>query len=312
MSISAPEKRAGIRRFQSPTLEELGRAAEVCYTRWPYMRDLDSPARFRAFQQLGVELCAMVDGGGAMQSVGYLLPSSIQLGGETLAWHYMFHVAARPSTAGAGAMLVKQVMKWYPAIFGVGITPDAERLYQAFRWQPHEGFWRGVYPVNLSRMLKDYGERIPQAWLRRLLRGSAGVYNLGARAREALWSAGARCAPWQPEGEGKARVLATYLPLVACGPVRAADVGGVGRILSLPEEGSARQHAAVWRALRRRNAKFCELLITSKATRKRAIRLGYIPVRLPVWCWDSQGVLERAIPALRERGISFLDTDKVV
>jgi hypothetical protein len=312
MSISAPENRAGIRRFVAPALEEFEQAAEVCYTRWPYMRDLDSPSRFHAFQQLGVELCAMVDGSGAMQSVGYLLPSSTEVEGETLAWHYMFQVASRPGVAGAGAMLVKQVMKWYPAIFGVGITPDAERLYEAFRWQPHDGFWRGVYPVNMARMLQDYGDRIPQAWLRRLLRASAGMYNLGARALEGLCSAGTRCETWQPDGAGKARVLAGYLPLVACGPVRAADVGGVGRILSLPEEGSARQHAAVWRALRRRNAKFCELLLPSRASRRRAIALGYIPLRLQVWCWDPKGVLARAIPALRVKGISFLDTDKVV
>ena len=44
----------------------------------------------------------------------------------------MFQVAARPAAAGAGAMLVRQVMQWYPAIFGMGITPDAERLYKAF------------------------------------------------------------------------------------------------------------------------------------------------------------------------------------
>jgi hypothetical protein len=145
-----------------------------------------------------------------------------------------------------------------------------------------------------------------------LLRGSAGIYNAAAAAFEMVWSAGMRCEPWQPDQEGKPRVLASYLPLLACGPVRAADVGGVGRILSLPEEGSSRQHAAIWRALRRRKGKFCELLLTSPEARTRAMKLGYVPLRLPVWCWDPRGVLARAIPALRRKGISFLDTDKVV
>jgi hypothetical protein len=312
MSTSAPEGRAGIRRFVSPTLEELAQAAEVCYTRWSYMRDLDSPARFRAFQQFGVELCAMVDRGGCMQSVGYLIPASMEMAGETLRWHYMFHVAARPSTAGAGAMLVKQVMQWYPAIFGMGITPAAERLYQAFHWQLYDGFWRGVHPVNLGRMLRDYGDRVPHAWQRHLLRASAGIYNCAAWMFETVLSLGAPCGPWRPGEDGKARVLAGYLGLLASGPVRVADVGGVGRILSLPDVGSLRQHAAIWHALRQRNTKFCELLLFSEAARKRSIWLGYVPLRLPVWCWDKHGVLARAIPALRQRGISFLETDKVV
>ena len=312
MSTSAPEGRAGIRRFATPTLEEFAQAGELCATRWSFLREFNSPARYRAFQQLGVELCAMVDAGGAMQSVGYLIPGRMELDGEWLAWHYMFHVASRPSTAGAGAMLVKQVMQWYPAIFGMGITPDAERIYQAFRWQPYDGFWRGVHPVNLARMLRDHGEQIRGAGWRRLLQSSAGLYNVANRVLETLLSFGVRAQPWQPAEEGKARALAGYLALLGCGPVRAVDVGGVGRILSLPDAGSLRQHAAIWRGLRARNAKFCEMLLYSDATRKRARRLGYVPLRLPVWCWDKQGVLARAIPALRERGISFLDTDKVV
>jgi len=312
MSTSAPEGLAGIHRFVSPTLDQFAQAAEVCYTRWKYMRDLDSPERFRGFQRLGVELCAMTDGGGSMQSVGYLIPAQMELGGETLRWHYMFQVAARPAAAGAGAMLVRQVMQWYPAIFGMGITPDAERLYKAFRWCPHDGFWRGVHPVNLARMLQDYGERIPRLWVRRLLRASAGIYNLAGRPIESLLSLGVRCESWRPAEEGKSRTLAGYMTLLACGPVRVADVGGVARILSLPHEGSLRQHAAVWRALRRRNVKFCEMLLFSDEVRRRALRLGYVPLRLPVWCWDPQKILERVIPALRKQGISFLGTDKVV
>ena len=312
MSISAPDKSRGIRRIVSPTLDDFAQAADLCALRWTFLRQFNGPARYRAFQQLRVELCAMVDGAGVMQSVAYLIPGELDVDGELLRWHYMFHVASRPSAAGAGAILVKQVMQWYPAIFGIGITPDAEQIYKAFRWQPHDGFWRGVHPVNLARMLQDHGEQIRGAGLRRLLRTSAGLYNLAVKALELLLSVGARAEPWQPAEDGKPRVMASYLKLLACGPVRAVDVGGIGRILSLPEEGSLRQHAAIWRALRRQNTKFCELLLFSDTARRRAWKLGYLPLRLPVWCWDKQGVLARAIPALRQRGISFLDTDKVV
>jgi hypothetical protein len=49
------------------------------------------------------------------------------------------------------------------------------------------------------------------------------------------------------------------------------------------------------------------MLLFSEDARKRSWRIGYIPIPLPVWCWDPRGILSRAIPVLRER-----DTDKVL
>jgi hypothetical protein len=89
-------------------------------------------------------------------------------------------------------------------------------------------------------------------------------------------------------------------------------VGGTARLLTPLAAGSLRQHAAVWRALRRRGARLCEVLLYSEEDRGRAWRKGYIPIPLQVWCWDKQGILARAIPALRERGFTFFDTDKVI
>lgn len=302
---------AEIRRFTNPTLSEFMLASEVCYTRWDYQRALDSPQRFRAFQDMGVELVAMIDGQGDMQCVGYLIPATMELNGETLRWYYMFQVASRPGSPGAGALLVKQIMQWYPAIFGMGITPDAERLYKAFRWQQYEGFWRGVHPVNLSRMIADYGERITKPWLRTALKASSGLYNGISRLVEPLLSMGMSGRKWVP-AEGRAAVLGTYLPLYEAGPVRAVNVGGAARLFSLPAEGGLREHAALWAALRRDNAKFCEMLLFNEQARAKSWWRGYIPLRLPVWCWDKQGVLAKAIPVLRERGMTFLDTDKGV
>src|SRR5580704_15105297 len=106
MSVSA-EARPGFHRIEAPTLDQFADAAEVCYTLWNYMRELDSPARFEAFRKRKVELCALVNGEGVMQCVGYLLPSQIEVDGATLSWHYMFQVASRPEAAGAGALLVR-------------------------------------------------------------------------------------------------------------------------------------------------------------------------------------------------------------
>lgn len=310
MSASA-ESRSRFRRIETPALEDFAEAAEVCYMRWPYMRELDSPARFRAFQQLKVELCAFTDSAGAMQCVGYLVPSQIEIDGETLSWYYMFQVASRPEAAGAGAMLVRQIMQWYPAIFGMGITPDAEKLYLAFKWQPYSGFWRGVHPLNITRLVKDFGSRITDEGKRRLLSSTAGVGNFFGFATEAIASLGTVARPWMP-ASGKGAIVQTYLSLFESGEVRAADVGGTGRLLSLIGAGSLRQHAAVWRALRKRDARLCEVLLYNESDRKLAWRKGYIPMPLQVWCWDRQNIIARAMPVLRRQGFSFFDTDKVI
>ena len=102
------------------------------------MRELDSEARFRAFQRLRVELCVLVGANGVMQCVGYLVPSSIEVGGETLTWYYMFQVASRPEAAGAGSLLMRQIMKWFPAYSGWGSRRMRE-LYRAFQWQQYPG-----------------------------------------------------------------------------------------------------------------------------------------------------------------------------
>jgi len=310
MSVSA-EARGGFRRLEAPGLDQFAEAAEVCYTRWDYMRELDGEARFEAFRNLNVELVVLLNGEGVMQCVGYLLPASIEIAGETLSWHYMFQVASRPEAAGAGALLVRQVMRWYPAIFGMGITPDAERLYKAFRWQPYEGFWRGVHPLNVPRLLKDFGGRIVNPRLRRLLEASAGLFDSFGASVDTICSLGTRSTPWKPR-EGKGAVVATYLNMYSCGEVRAADVGGTGRLLSAAGAGTLRQHAAIWRTLRKRGARLCEVLLSSDTDRRRAWQTGYIPIPLQVWCWDREGILARAIPALRARGFTFLDTDKVL
>lgn len=311
---------ATFERIARPTAAEYEQAAEVCYARFPYQRALDSPERFRVFGILGVELAVMRHQDGSFRCVAFLLPSELQIvgeQGETLRWHYMFQVASLPGVPGAGALLVRQIMQWYPAIFGMGITTDAEKLYQAFRWQHYDGFWRGVHPIDLSRMVADYGSRLVSPAARSLLRAFSGVYNFASIPMEWLLAFGRSATPVSAQpgisrGAGKASLVASYLRLFECGPIRAADVGGMARLLSPPETGSLMHHAALWRSLRKIDAKACEMLLVSPASRRRAMRLGYVPLALQVYCWDKGGVLAKAIPILKQRGLTFLDTDKTV
>lgn len=309
-------------RIVQPSVADFEAASEVCYSRFPYQRKLDSKERFLGFQKMGVELAVMRGDDGTFQCVCFLLPSQISLGAETLRWHYMFQVASLPTAAGAGGLLIRQVMQWYPAIFGMGITPDAEKLYKVFRWKPFPGFWRGVHPVDLAHMIEDYGGRIEQAWKRAALGAGSGLYNTacvpaewllaGGRKAKAWAGTGWKSETWTASGDPKSAVLGTYLPLFESGGLRTADVGGVGRLLTPVDAGSLADHAALWRALRNRGVKFCETLLYSKPACSAAKRYGYLPMELQVYCWDKGGVLERAIPELQRRNFTFLDTDKTV
>jgi hypothetical protein len=321
-----------LERIVQPTILDFEAASAVCYARFPYQRGLDSPERFAGFQKLGVELAVMRGADGDFQCVCFLLPSEITIAGETLRWYYMFQVANLPTAAGAGGLLIRRVMQWIPSIFGMGITPDAETLYKAFRWKPFSGFWRGVHPVNLSKMIEDYGARIDKPWKRTVLEAGSGLYNAVSVPAEWLLSGGGVANAWDGKtwdggncdnkdgeqdkrtarGEAKSAILGTYLPLFESGGLRAADVGGAGRLLTPVGAGSFSDHVALWRALRVRGAKFCETLLHSREACRSAKRLGYLPIELQVYCWDKGGVLERAIPELRRRNFTFLDTDKTV
>lgn len=301
-------------RLTAPTLEQFAEAAEVNYVRTPYQRALDSPARFRAFQRLGVEV-ALVRREDRMEAVAYLLPSSIETPEGRVEWVYMFQVAARIEAPGAGALLIRQVMKWYSAILGIGITPDAVRIYQAFKWTHYRDLWRLVHPLRLDRMIEDYGSRLGTPWKRGILGAMAGVYDFAGGAVETILAAGASCEPWKPAAsEIKASAVSEYLPLYRSGELTAVNVGGAGRIGNPPASGlgSLRQHAALWRQMRRDGLKFCEMLIPTPELLQRAKRLGYWPVPLPVWYWDKNGTMAPVLEQLGSGRISFLETDKVV
>jgi len=301
-------------RLTAPTLEQFAEAAEVNYVRTPFQRALDSPARFRGFQKLGVEV-ALVRRDGRMEAVAYLLPASLETLEGRVDWVYMFQVAARLEAPGAGALLVRQVMQWYPAILGIGITPDAVRIYKAFKWTRYRNMWRLVHPLRLDRMIADYGSRLTKPWQRNTLSAAAGVYNFAGRWIEAALAAGVACEPWKPPaGQTKAAAVAEYLPLYKAGNLVAANVGGAGRIGNPPASGlgSLRHHAALWRQMRRDGLKFCEMLIPTPELMRRAKFLGYRPVSMPVWYWDKNRTMAPVLEQLGSGKISFLETDKVV
>lgn len=303
-------------RYPQPTPEQLEEAAALSHLHWDYLRALDGPERRKAFQSLGVELAVAVDDG-QIQAAAFLLPAPPDLnppaGPAAATFYFLFQVCARPGAKGAGAVLISSVMRWYPAILGVGITAQAERVYVKLRWQPLDSVWRGVHPINLAAMLADYGDRFEKPWMRTTLGLISGLYNLLSPMAEFLLALGKVASPSLPlPGNPREQAIAAYIGLLESGAVRAADVGGIGRIVAAPPSmGSLVHHAAVWRGLRRRGAKFCEIMLMSSDSRSRAILGGYIPMRLQFMYWDKHKTLGEPELA-RLRRISFVDTDKVV
>lgn len=304
-----------IARIASPTLEDYFAAAEVCETRWQYLRPLHTAARFEGFQRMGVEL-VVARQGARFDAVCFVLPCTFNFHGEAVEWASLFQLAARPDSGNAGAMLLLRIASAYPAVISMGVTEEATRMYQALRWKCFPDVWRGVHPIDLRRMADDYAGRLDAGWQRVGLKAVAGLYNLFCAPLEAAVAAGVPCVKLEPAAlEPKAQWIASYVDVLQAGAApRFVEAGGIGRVLNAycSGWGSLRAHARVWRELRRRGAKFCELLATTPEAKSRALRLGYYPIRMPAWYQERNGMATKVIEAIRRNELSFLHTDKSI
>jgi hypothetical protein len=295
--------------LRHPTVEEFHEAAEVCQERMPYWNPAYHAGRFVGFQKLGVEL-VVARHERRMQAVCFALPVEHVLDGQQVKWVHLFQLASRREGPGVGGMLLLQIMKIYPAIVSMGVTPAMDRLYPVLKWKRHESVWRGVHPLSLARTLGDYGTRLGTPWQRRVLGWVAVVYDAASPLVEWLLATGATGTRGAAEG-GRKGAVASYLELLRSGELEMVDVDGIGRVAG-GGWASWRRHAALWRAMRRRGVRFCEMLLLSDQAKHRALWRGYVPVAMSTWYRDPSGVLDRVMPRLEELGLSFLDTDKIV
>jgi hypothetical protein len=143
-----------------------------------------------------------------------------------------------------------------------------------------------------------------------VLRRAATAYDRLSVPMEWLLAAGAVVVRARTN-EGKRGAVATYLEVWRSGDLEIANVDGIGRVAGTGWA-SLRHHAALWRVLRRSNAKFCEMLLLSRRAKYRALWRGYVPVSMSTWYRDPTGGLDRVMPRLEQLGWSFLDTDKIV
>jgi hypothetical protein len=292
--------------WPAPTEAQYAEASAVCHLRFPKQKSFDSPARFEAFRRCGVELVALLENG-APQAVSFLLPVELPGGFRC---RFQFQMVARADKPGAGGLLMRQTMRVGGPVVGLGITPEAERLHAALRWKQIKHVWRGVHPLHAAKLVEDYAHRLPQGVPGSVWKAGAAAYNAVAGWAEWLLAGGKR--------GGKATSLPPllearpHLPVVEAGRLRAVDVGGIGRLLAPPSQGSLPEHAAIWRGLRQNGATAVEVLIVNEMERQAALRRGYLALPLELWYWDPQNRVADAIEAARAMNWSFLETDKVI
>jgi hypothetical protein len=172
----------------------------------------------------------------------------------------------------------------------------------------------------MDRIAADYGDRFRSKWQARAVRSLAGAYNLVAASGERLLSRAVPCRAWDAAAapaplRDKGAAITSYFPIFRCGDdLAVVDAGGTGRILNSFGDGwgDLSEHACAWRELRQRGAKLCEVLAGSAKAKRRMSRLGYVPVRMPVWYVDRNGMGGKLIAALARNEISFFHTDKSI
>jgi hypothetical protein len=307
-------------RLTQPSLEDFQRASEVCEQRWPYLSGLNRPDRFAVFAQLGVEL-VLVREQNRIDGVCFVLPANVEAVDGWIPCVWLFQLAMRRGKENLSTFLILRIMKAYPVVLTIGVTREAERLYRVLKWNCYPSVWRAAHPIDLCRLAEDYRDRL-RPWQQRLLAAGGVFYNFAARIVEFLL-AGSASLPDPtalPAGplQDKLRAIATYLPLFAAGRadgrVQTVALYGIGRIVQDEAKGwrALRSHTRLWRQLRSRDVKLCEMLVASEQAKTRARWLGYLSMPMPIWYWDPAQSLAQHLEPFVGTGLSFLHTDKVL
>jgi hypothetical protein len=306
-------------RIQQPSPEEYAAAAEVCEIRWPFQKPYHTAERFAGFARMGVELIAARENG-RFQAVCFAAPCRWVPGGGDIDAMFLFQLATRPETRNVGGLLMMRIMGSYGAVAAQGVTEEAIQMYKALRWKHYNEVWRGIHPLRAKPFYEDYHERVHKPWKKVLLRGGLTVFEIVSVPANAVLSTGSHVRRMNGvEGLAafpslKLSAIDSYWPVLTTDNLRVVNAGGIGRLLVSYAEGWGHvgEHAAIWKAMRNKGAKFVELLISSEAARAKALQLGYVPVDMPLWYLDRNGSIAKIIEALRSDQFSFLYTDKSI
>lgn len=280
------------------------------------MKVIHTPERFLGMQRLGLSLVASFTDRSqmTMDGVMFLAPNTLEDGGETFRWWSAFQFAtlpdAHPATAG---LLLREAMKQYPMLLGMGVTAAADVLQERMGWKRHPYLWRAVHPLCLQQMLLDYRDRLPPLQYHAAQMVAWGYDHLAPIFERLL--AGSRPVQHRTsDPHPRLAVCASYFDLLSTGDLQVIQGGGSARFVSSPGRGwmTVRAHAALWRELRRRGATFAEILLFRPEDRRNALQLGYLPLAMTNRCWDPHNRMDALFAALARTQATFLVTDKVI
>jgi len=308
-----------IRRIECPSVKEYRDAAQVWEARWEYLKPLNQEKRFEVFQQLGVELVVARNEEG-LQAVCLVLPDTFTVAQKTGKFVWLFETAANKAMPGVGGLVLYRIMNWYPAIACIGVSEEAEPLYGALRWKRHDRVWRCVHPISLKGTAAQYRSRLGSDWKRHLVTAASVLYDPLVAAWEALCGFGLAVSD-KPDGQSslaRVRLASSYLNVyrtLCRGKVlEVVERGGAGRVVLDQLKGldRLRGHAAMWRKLRDRNIPVNEFVATSWKAARRALLLGYLPIRMPIYYWEKTPTLGAWLEDLERTEFTFASCDKIL
>ena len=317
-------------RVQDPSLDEFRAASRVCEEHYEYLKPLNRGDRFEVFRRLGVELVLARDGV-ETQGVCFVLPDRFPGPDGEREFVWLFQLFSRPEAKSSGALMLYRIMNWYPAIMCIGVTGEGGKIYESLGWSRYDRVWRCVHPIDLSRMVDQYRNRLEGGWRSSACRAVGRVYGPGMRVLESFLSSRIEGGGVEPDPSRIAEVrrplptdpgsrlgvvsnyLKTYQVGSAGGALMGVEIGGVGRVVQDESRGPARLrvHAKMWQALRRDGVVAAECLATSRGARRRALLTGYLPVRMPIYYWDKQNRFSSFFRTLEASGFGFGSCDKV-
>ncbi|MDP6041366.1 MAG: hypothetical protein QGG64_22660 [Candidatus Latescibacteria bacterium] len=313
-----------IDRVQCPSREQYREAHRLSASYWTHFGVLDCDPRFALFERLGVELVLARDDR-ELLGVCFILPDSVATPNGRRQLFWLFNLYARPEAHNLGALMLMRIMRWYSPIMCIGVTEQAGQIYRALRWQCYEDVWRCVHPIDLQGTVAQFGQDLSSRWQLFALRITGFLYNPLMRLVERLLSVGvllhdvegiaADVAPEQlpPEPEKRVALVATYLNAYATSGLHAVEIGGIGRLVRDDLTGlqRMREHARMRRELREQGAVVNEFVAVSQREKKRALWCGAVPIRMPIYYWDKDGVLGTFFNTFEQSEFTFASCEKI-
>lgn len=305
-------------KIEKPEIVDFANAFKVCLERWPHLESLNRPKRFEAFQSFGVELVLALKGN-SVEGVCFVLPDTVSASGKNLSFVWLFDFAVSERAKGLGAPMMLKMMSWYPLAMAIGAARDTEKIYHLMGWKKMASVWRCVHPIRLQSMLELYADRLTP-FAQQGLKSFSKLYEWFMPRVENVLSNGYAFHEGIRNDSGSARLKAvsSYLNTFHLEDhsklLQVVERASVGRIVHDPFCGwkRLRIHAKLWKESRNRGMDYTEFLSTSPRQKKRAMWIGYVPLSMPLYIWDSTGQLSEDCSELDLSHFNFASSDKIL